>query len=152
MSAPFPPGFSDPDGAAGPVTLRQAVAWGELDAFEHVNHTVYLRWWENARFLWFERVGIAALMRETEGRVGPIMARLDCAYQAPVGFPDTILASVRCTRVGRSSLTLDSRVWSETLETVAAVGEVVIVLVDYESSKSTAIPEPIVAAIRALDG
>ena len=151
MTEPFPPGFSDPEGAAGPVTLRQAVAWGELDAFQHVNHTVYLRWFENARFLWFERVGIAALLRESEGRVGPIMASLTCDYKAPVAFPDTILASVRCTRIGRSSVTLDSRIWSQQHQTIAAQGDVVIVLVDYAASKSVALPEPIVAAIRALD-
>ena len=60
-SQDIPEGFTAPDSLAGPVSRRQPVAWGELDALGHVNHTVYLRWFENARFGWFERVGIAAL-------------------------------------------------------------------------------------------
>ena len=152
MSVSRPPGFSDPDGAAGPVTLRQAVAWGELDAFRHVNHTIYLRWAENARFLWFERVGIGALGRESDGRIGPILARLSCDYRKPVDFPDTILCGVRCTKIGRSSFTLDSKIWSEQQQAIVAETEQVIVLVDYESGRGTALPEAVVAAIRALDG
>lgn len=151
-SAAWPPGFSDPEGAAGPVTLRQAVAWGELDAFRHVNHTIYLRWAENARFSWFERVGIAALGRESDGRIGPILARLTCDYLKPVDFPDTILCSVRCTKIGRSSLTLDSKIWSEQQQVVVAKSEQVIVLVDYQGGRGTPLPEAVVAAIRALDG
>ena len=155
MSEPsleLPEGFADPEGAAGPVTLRQAVAWGELDAFRHVNHTVYLRWFENVRILWFERVGITALMREQEGRVGPIMARLSCDYRSPVDYPDTILANNRCTRVGRSSLTLANQIWSLAQGKIVAEAEIVIVLVDSTTGKGTPLPEAVVAAIQALDG
>lgn len=148
----FPDGFADPEGAAGPVTIRQAVAWGELDALGHVNHTVYLRWFENARFAWFERVGIAALMRETEGKVGPILARIGCDYRSPVSFPDTILTSVRCVELGRSSLTLANRVWSEGQGAIVAEGELVIVMFDYGAERSTPIPAVVRAAIIACDG
>ena len=50
MSVELPEGFAAPDSLVGPVTIRQRVAWGELDALGHVNHTVFLRWFENARF------------------------------------------------------------------------------------------------------
>lgn len=148
----YPEGFADPEGAASPVTIRQAVAWGELDALGHVNHTVFLRWFENARFAWFERVGVAALMRESQGATGPILARISCDYRAPVQFPDTILASVRCVELGRSSLTLRNAIWSEQRGAIVAEGELVLVLLDYQSQRSTPIPEVIRAAIRACDG
>jgi acyl-CoA thioester hydrolase len=148
----YPAGFADPEGAAGPATIRQAVAWGELDALGHVNHTVFLRWFENVRFAWFERVGIAALMRESDGAWGPILARISCDYRAPVGFPDTILCSARCVRLGNSSLTLRSQVWSEQRRAIVAEGEVVVVMLDYEAQRSVAIPEVVRAAIEALDG
>ena len=147
----YPEGFADPDGAAGPVTIRQDVAWGELDALGHVNHTVFLRWFENARFAWFERVGIAALMRETNGAIGPILATIRCEYRAPVAFPDTILASVRCVGLGRSSMTLANRVWSQARQGIVAEGELVIVMLDYARGVSTPIPAAIRAAIEACD-
>lgn len=147
----IPKGFADPDGAGGPVSIRQPVAWGELDALGHVNHTVFLRWFENVRFAWFTRVGIAALMRESGGGLGPILARISCDYRAPVGFPDTIWCSARCTKLGRSSLVLENRVWSEQRGAVVAEGEVVIVMFDYAQQRSTQIPEVVRAAIEALD-
>ncbi|MCA9697731.1 MAG: acyl-CoA thioesterase [Myxococcales bacterium] len=152
-SQDIPEGFTAPDSLAGPVSRRQPVAWGELDALGHVNHTVYLRWFENARFGWFERVGIAALMHESGGTTGPILVRASCDYRAPVGFPDAIWVNVACVELGGSSMRLRSRVWSEARAAVVAEGEVVIVLVDYAGGgKPTPVPESIRAAIRALDG
>jgi acyl-CoA thioester hydrolase len=152
QSPAFPQGFADPEGAAGPVTIRQAVAWGELDALGHVNHTVYLRWFENVRFAWFERVGISALMRESKGNTGPILARVTCDYKLPVGFPDVILASVRCVELGRSSVTLHNAIWSEQHQAVVAEGQVVGVMFDYAKGCSIPIAEVVRAAIHALDG
>lgn len=149
----IPPGFSDPAGLDAPVCIRQGVAWGELDALGHVNHTVFLRWFENARFAWFERVGVAAVMRESGGERGPILVSLGCDYKAPVGFPDTVWASVACVELGRSSMRLATKIWSEQRRAVVAEGHVVIVYVDYAGGGTpVAIPEAVRAAIRALDG
>ena len=90
-------------------------------------------------------------MRETDGKFGPILAKIGCEYRAPVEFPDTILASVRCVRLGRSSLTLANQIWSERRQAVVAEGELVLVLLDYETQSSTPIPETLRAAITALD-
>jgi acyl-CoA thioester hydrolase len=149
--------FRDPDDVAGPVTVRQAVAWGELDALGHINHTVFLRWFENVRLRWFERVGITARMDPSLGGsglgsgLGPILARIECDYRAPVRYPDTIAVNARCVELGRSSLTLANAVWSEQHAGVVAQGRVVVVLLDHASQRSVAIPEPVRAAIRALD-
>ncbi|NVB41122.1 acyl-CoA thioesterase [Pseudenhygromyxa sp. WMMC2535] len=152
-----PPGFAAPDALVAPVSMRQPVAWGELDALGHVNHTIYLRWFENVRFAWFERVGVAALMHESRAEggagVGPILARVSCDYRAPVAFPDHIWVSAACVALGGSSMRLRSRVWSEARAELVAEGEVVIVMVDYDAGgRSLAVPETIRAAIRALDG
>jgi acyl-CoA thioester hydrolase len=147
----IPPGFTHPDAVAGPVSIRQSVAWGELDALGHVNHTVFLRWFENVRIAWFERVGIGASLRDPGNQVGPILARIECDYRAPVEFPDAIWASARCIELGRSSLILHKRVWSERRKALVAEGRVVVVMLDYAVQRSVAIPEVVRAAILALD-
>ena len=53
------------------VTLRIDVAWGDMDALAHVNNTVFLRWFESARIVWWERLGLSA---GPDG-IGPILAR-----------------------------------------------------------------------------
>ena len=53
--------MSDP----APVALRLLVEWGEMDAYGHVNNTVYLRWFESARMEYFRRIGWPEVERET---------------------------------------------------------------------------------------
>jgi acyl-CoA thioester hydrolase len=144
--------FGPPDQPVAPVTIHQRVAWGELDALGHVNHTVFLRWFENARFAWFGHVGIAALMHASGGRTGPVLARVACDYRASVGFPDTIRASVQCVELGSSSMSLRCKIGSQAKQQIVAEGELVLVLIDYATSKPVPVPESIRAAIRALEG
>jgi acyl-CoA thioester hydrolase len=35
--------------AGFPVIVEQAVVWGDMDSYRHVNNTVYFRYFENAR-------------------------------------------------------------------------------------------------------
>lgn len=37
-----------------PVIYNQNVAWGDMDAFGHVNNTVYYRYIESARICYFD--------------------------------------------------------------------------------------------------
>lgn len=146
-----PEGFSAPGEARSPYTVRQAVAWGELDAFGHVNNAVFLRWFETVRFHYFELTGVTALHR-TEKK-GPILARAELDFLAPVSYPDEMLLSVRVTEVGNTSFTMENAVWSTTQERLCARGRTVIVMVDYAAGgEKIRVPEPIRAAIRALEG
>ena len=40
------------------VVVAVPVAWGDLDAFGHVNNTRYFRWFEDGRIAFFDAVGI----------------------------------------------------------------------------------------------
>lgn len=146
-----PEGFSTPGEATSPLTIRQAVAWGELDAYGHVNNAVYLRWFENARFHYFELTGVTALYHME--KKGPILARTELDFLAPISFPDDVLLSVRVTRIGNSSFTMENQVWSVNESRLCARGQNVIVMLDYaDGGQKIRVPEPIRAAIRALEG
>lgn len=41
-----------------PIVLSQDLIWGDMDAFEHVNNTVYFRYFEDARLAYFEKLGM----------------------------------------------------------------------------------------------
>ena len=51
--------------AGYPVIIEIPVAWGEMDAFQHVNNIVYFRYFESARITYFERTGLIAYMEQT---------------------------------------------------------------------------------------
>jgi acyl-CoA thioester hydrolase len=129
-----------------PVSVTIPVAWGDMDAFQHVNNVTFARWQETARVACLSRLG---LMERTDG-IGPIVARLAIDYRRPLTFPDTVRVDASITRVGNSSFGVAYRFASQAQEVVAATGEDVIVLVDYNSGKSTPLDEPLRARLAAL--
>lgn len=153
MSVPvdLPEGFSRPGEATSPLTILQPVSWGDLDAYGHVNNSVYLRWFENVRFHYFELVGVVAL--HAQENKGPILGHAEIDFLAPVRFPDDLLASVRVSRIGNTSFVMENAVWSLRQNRLCARGKNVIVMVDYDAgAQKIRVPEPIRAAIRALEG
>jgi len=132
-----------------PVSITIPVAWGEMDAMQHVNNVVYLRWFETARIAYFERAGL--LQGLSELTVGPILARSTVDYLLPVTYPDTVRVEIAVTRMGKSSFEMAYRLWSEALQKVAARGDAVIVNYDYQGGKSAPLDQKTRAAIHALE-
>lgn len=132
-----------------PVAITIPVAWGEMDAFQHVNNVTYARWLESGRIAYFERLGLLARMR-AEG-IGPILARLSIEYRRPVTFPDTVRVETTVKRLGNSSFTMASRIRSEVLGVEVASDEEVIVVFDYHAAKPAPIDDRLRAAIEGLE-
>jgi acyl-CoA thioester hydrolase len=132
-----------------PVSVAIPVAWGEMDAFQHVNNVAYVRWLETGRIAYFGRIGFLERMK-AEG-IGPILAKLTIEYRRPVVFPDTVRVEVTTTKIGRSSFTLGYRVRSEALGAEVLTAEDVIVVMDYRAARTAPVDETLRAAIHALE-
>lgn len=130
---------------AYPVRLELPVAWGDLDAFGHVNNTKYFRWFESARMAYFERIGIS---HDRPKEAGPILATTTCEFLSPVGYPATIVAGVRVTKVGNTSLVMEHEIEKENV--LVARGTTVVVWFDYQRGKKARIPDTLREAIAAL--
>jgi acyl-CoA thioester hydrolase len=130
------------------LTVRIPVAWGEMDAFQHVNNTVYLRWFETARIEWMAKVAFNG-----GGGAGPILARTEIDYRLPVVWPDTVEVAVGVVALGRSSVTLGYRVTSASHDgAVVAEGVTVVVLFDYAAKKGVPLDDALRARIAAPTG
>ena len=57
---------------AYPVVITIPIAWGDMDAFQHVNNTVYFKHFESARISYFEKINFLEVMNKTG--IGPILA------------------------------------------------------------------------------
>ena len=55
-----------------PVIYDQKVAWGDMDAFGHVNNVQYYRYIESSRILYMENVNILDLLRKSLLQVYPV--------------------------------------------------------------------------------
>jgi acyl-CoA thioester hydrolase len=146
-----PPGFHAPGQRATPITIVQTVNWSDLDALRHVNNAHYVRWAENGRFVYFDVVGLNRA-HETRG-IGPILARTEFDYLAPVTWPDDVWVATRTAVLGRTSFTLETSMWSAAQARMVGRGRFVIVTVDYGAGgRPTLVPEDVRAAMVALEG
>ena len=133
-----------------PVSCIIPVQWGDMDAFNHVNHTVFLTWMETARMHYFELCGIVEML-EKEG-IGPILAGLKADYSAPVEFPDKVTVRTTVSRLGNSSFDMDYTVTSESKgDKEVAKARIFCVIYDYNKGKPTQIPEAIEKRILEIE-
>ena len=136
--------------AGYPVTIDVPLHWGDQDALGHVNHVRYFRWYETARIVYAEKVGLMALHRER--RIGPILASVANDYRRQLTFPDTVRVGVRVTRIGISSIALTHRIVSLSHRALAAEGTSTLVVFDYDHQRPTRVPDDLRSAIEALEG
>lgn len=128
-----------------PIVIEMPVAWGEMDAFGHVNNIIYFRYFESARIAYLDAIGLRG-----DGEVGPILASTHCRFRLPLEYPDTVHVGARTTEVGGDRFTMEYRVVSQRHDAVAAEGGGVIVAYDYGRRSKAALPEAVVRRIREL--
>ena len=134
-----------------PVRIQIPVAWGEMDAFQHINNVVYFRYFESARIAYFDAIVMMNVM-ETTG-VGPILAETQCRFRIPLTFPDTVMVGVRVSALAPQGFTMEFAVASRRHSKLAAVGEGRIVTIDYTGGGSKAdVPGVVRERILALEG
>jgi acyl-CoA thioester hydrolase len=132
-----------------PVIIPISVAWGEMDAFGHVNNVVYFRYFESARIAYFERIQMLDHMREIG--VGPIVASLQCRFRAPLTYPDQLSVGVRAHSLESDRFMMDYCIVSHKLAKVAAEGSGLVVMYDYKALSKAPMPDLLRERILALE-
>ena len=132
-----------------PVVVEQAVVWGDMDSYRHVNNVVYFRYFENARLEYFRRLDWFTFEKETG--VGPILATTQARFCKPLTYPDVILIAARVKEIGRDRFTLEHRIVSRRLAAVATEGEGTIVTYDYARGAKVSVPDEVRRRIAALE-
>lgn len=133
-----------------PVIIERDVAWGELDAFQHVNNTVYFRYFETARIAYFEALAVASFL-DLSG-VGPILAETSCRFKAPLNYPDRIAVGAKVSAASADRFEMSYAVASQTLGRIAAEGKGLVVAFDYVHGKKAELPDAVRARLEALEG
>ncbi len=133
-----------------PVLYETEIAWGDMDAFQHVNNAVYLRYFESARIRYFEQTPMFDIMKKKG--VGPIVHSHRIRYRFPLTYPDRIRIGVRIIGVGQDRIRVAYRMISLTHDVIAAEGDTTIVFLDYRTGKKAPIPPPVLTAFDDIEG
>jgi acyl-CoA thioester hydrolase len=117
-----------------------------MDAFGHVNNTVFFKLFESARIAYLDRIGF----RGVGTAIGPILASTHCRFRRPLVYPETVRVGARVTEIGPDRFTMEYAIMTSGGD-VAGEGGGVVVSYDYELGKKAPLPERVREAIRKLD-
>lgn len=126
-----------------PITTR----WMDNDAYGHVNNVVYYSWFDTIvnqflitnEVLDIERSPVIGLVIETQ-----------CNYFASVAFPEHVVAGLRVSKLGNSSVRYEVGIFRADEEQALAQGHFVHVYVDRISRKPTALPDRLRALLQTV--
>ncbi|HHK4245103.1 TPA: acyl-CoA thioesterase [Pseudomonas aeruginosa] len=130
------------------------VRWGDLDAFGHVNNTLYFRYIEQARISWLETLGFIMATNLPDGRVNsiPVVARLECDFCMPISAPALLEVSVSVGRPGRTSLETFHEIRLQTDGSLCAKARAILVWASGQDGRPLPLPSVVRELCDNIDG
>lgn len=127
-------------------TCTIPIRWGDMDAYGHVNNTVYFRYMEQARVEWCEQLGVTV---GPSSEVSPVIINASCTFLAPMNYPGEVEVKTFVGPLGRSSIPtyVEMRLVGE--DTLYAEGAAKIVWMDVGTGKSAPTPDFVRQAVES---
>jgi acyl-CoA thioester hydrolase len=116
-----------------------------MDAYGHVNNTIYFRYMEQARVEWLEEQQLVV----RPGGDGPVIINAACTFLIPMTYPGTVEVRTYIGTIGRSSVQthVEMRIVGD--ERVFAEGAAKVVWMDTRTGKSVPLTDSLRAALEA---
>lgn len=131
------------------VKIEIPVQWGNMDAAQHVNNTVYLRWIESARLDMFRSINGGNFKFK---KVVPILAWQDCKYIFPMTYPDTAIITFGVSILKPDRIECEGRIYSKENNRLAAISKNTLMAYDMEDLNKLMLPEKWVEKIVGFYG
>lgn len=121
------------------------IRWGDMDAYGHVNNTVYFRYMEQARVEWIEDMKVQV----RPGGDGPVIINASCTFLIPMNYPGTVEVRTYVGAIGRSSCEtiVEMRIVGD--ERIFAEGAAKVVWMNTQTGKSVPLPDHVRAVLEA---
>ena len=126
-------------------TTEIPIRYGDMDSNQHVNNTRYYQYLEDARIEWLD--GLGAPRRE----VGQGLVLLTCTHHflKPAFHPGTIIVELFAGVVGRTSLTLEHKLYIKGQPDVIGYGDVKMVWITVDNQRPIPVPNSVRLAMGA---
>lgn len=123
-----------------------ALRWGDMDAYGHVNNTLYIRYLEEARVQLLRKLGTGL---ESE-REAPVIVNVGYTFLRPLSYPDSVRIDCSVADPGRSSFMIHYRLYAESApDTLAGEGYTKVVWMDHQTGRSVPLPDAVRAQIES---
>jgi len=127
------------------------VQWGDMDAMQHVNNVVYVKWGEMARIDYFIALGVFS-SEPNAIKFAPILGFQSVKYIMPVVYPDTIWIGTRIEEIKVDRIVLKSYYYSENKKQLVAIKTQEVIPFDYKTQMKIPVPKEIILKINDLEG
>ena len=128
-----------------PIHTDITVAWADMDALQHVNNVVYLRYFEIARIDFLNKINLFDTI--SPNGVGPVISENNIRYKRPVTFPDTLTVGVTITDIKTDRFVMNYTVFSHAQNAITTTGTSKVVMFDFETGQKAPIAEPLLSAL-----
>jgi acyl-CoA thioester hydrolase len=124
-------------------SLEIPVRWFDMDAYSHVNNSVYFTYFEQTRIDWWYKIRPIEFANHAEGHV---VVNANCTFLKPINFPETIIVKLFVGPPGRSSYEFFYEIYSkQNPDVLYAEGSTKMVWIDLIKGTSIPLPEYILA-------
>lgn len=127
------------------------VQWGDMDAMQHVNNVIYVKWGETARIDYFTTLGVFS-PEQKHIKFAPILGFQSVKYIVPVVYPDTIHIGTKTEEIKVDRIVLKSFYYSEKMSKLVAIKTQEVIPFDYKTQKKILVPEELILEINKLEG
>lgn len=142
-----------------PVVIRLPVQWGDMDAYKHVNNSVYFKYQESARLSYFKaltdeiddpKFDVDSFRNGTG--LGPILSETTMKFIYPVVWPDTLLigATAHMVEDTKNRFIMFHSIWSLSNNRTVAQGTGTVASFNYAIGKAQDFDPRIVSAVHSL--
>ncbi|MFC1519497.1 acyl-CoA thioesterase [Pseudomonadota bacterium] len=121
------------------------VAWGEMDALNHVNNAVYFRYFETARIDFFSQINMMDELKKTS--VGPVLSETQAKFKRPVTFPDTLLVGITISDIKQDRFMMHYRVFSKAQQAITTTGSAKVVMFNFKTGQKATLTAELLAAL-----
>ena len=128
------------------ITHDIDVRWGDLDALNHVNNTVFLRYLEEARIRFFDEI----LGDWSTESGGPVVVNINCNFRREIRYPAKVRVQLTARQASEKRLVMDHTITDpENPDVLYADAEITALWMHSGAARSIPLPEVIKAALNA---
>ncbi len=98
------------------------VQYYETDQMKIVHHSNYIRWFEEARTDWMEKIGFSYARMEEEGLLVPVLS-VECEYKSMTKYGETVRIELDVTNFTGVRMTVRYHVYDAETDALRAVGQ-----------------------------
>lgn len=126
-----------------PITTR----WADVDVYGHVNNVVYYSYFDTVVN---EQLVAARLLDPQTSPVIGLVVETRCTYFRSLTYPAPVLAAMRVSKLGSSSVRYEIALFQGDDPTAAAQGHFVHVYVERATQRPVPVPDAVRALLRTL--